>query len=128
MNDRNKIIAGLTIFVALFTFPIWSKLGRTAPAPEPVLAAEAKAAGECILPKTAMKKDHMQLLDGWRNSVVRDGYRVYTNDKGKTYEMSLSNTCLECHTNKAEFCDACHNYASVKPYCWDCHIDPKEKK
>ena len=27
--------------------------------------------------------------------------------------MSLSNTCLDCHSNKAEFCDRCHNYASV---------------
>jgi hypothetical protein len=43
--------------------------------------------------------------------------------------MSLSNTCLDCHSNKAEFCDRCHNYASVSPYCWDCHIDnPKENK
>ena len=29
--------------------------------------------------------------------------------------MSLSNTCLDCHSNKAEFCDNCHTYASVKP-------------
>jgi hypothetical protein len=42
--------------------------------------------------------------------------------------MSLQNTCMQCHPNKAEFCDRCHNYASVKPYCWDCHVEPKEKK
>ncbi|MGD8893899.1 MAG: menaquinol oxidoreductase, partial [Desulfobacterales bacterium] len=38
------------------------------------------------------------------------------------------NTCLDCHEEKAEFCDKCHNYASVSPYCWECHIDPKETK
>jgi hypothetical protein len=40
--------------------------------------------------------------------------------------MSLTGTCLTgCHTNKAEFCDRCHNYAAVSVYCWDCHVDPK---
>ena len=54
---------------------------------------------------------------------------MYTNRKGKTYNMSLSNTCMDCHDNKAEFCDRCHDYASVRPYCWDCHIEnPKEKE
>ena len=40
--------------------------------------------------------------------------------------MSLTEHLPEaCHANKAEFCDRCHNYAAVKPYCWDCHIDTK---
>jgi hypothetical protein len=74
-----------------------------------------------------MRAEHMQLLDLWRESVVRQADRVYTNPKGKQFVMSLSNTCLDCHSNKADFCDKCHNYASVRPYCWDCHIDkPKE--
>jgi hypothetical protein len=74
-----------------------------------------------------MRADHMQLLDLWRHSVVREGKRIYVNPDGKEYNMSLSNTCLDCHSNKAEFCDRCHNYASVRPYCWDCHIEnPKE--
>ena len=34
--------------------------------------------------------------------------------------------CMKCHTNKEKFCDECHTYAAVKPYCWDCHIQPKE--
>ena len=38
--------------------------------------------------------------------------------------MSLTNTCLGCHSNKAQFCDQCHNYLEVTPYCWDCHVDP----
>jgi hypothetical protein len=39
----------------------------------------------------------------------------------------LQNTCLNCHNNKSKFCDQCHNYAEVTPYCWECHIEPKEK-
>ena len=42
--------------------------------------------------------------------------------------MSLSQSCLGCHSNKEQFCDACHNYAGVKPNCWSCHIVPKEAK
>jgi hypothetical protein len=43
--------------------------------------------------------------------------------------MSLSNTCLDCHSNYTEFCERCHQYASIEPYCWDCHINnPKENK
>jgi hypothetical protein len=74
-----------------------------------------------------MKTEHMLVLDIWRDTVVRSAKRVYVNESGKEFEMSLTNTCLDCHTEKAEFCDKCHNYASVTPYCWDCHIDPKEK-
>jgi hypothetical protein len=75
-----------------------------------------------------MKAEHMQLLDVWREAVVRRGERTYVSPDGKEYDMSLSNTCLDCHANKTEFCDRCHNYASVQPYCWDCHIDDKLKE
>ena len=73
-----------------------------------------------------MKSEHMRILDLWRNEVVRHANRVYVADDGKEYMMSLSNTCLDCHYNKAEFCDSCHNYTAVNPYCWECHIeDPR---
>jgi len=35
---------------------------------------------------------------------------------------------MKCHSNKKEFCDKCHNYMAVVPYCWSCHIAPKEEK
>jgi len=76
-----------------------------------------------------MRTEHMQMLNDWRNMVVRDGTRLYIGSDGRKFEMSLSNTCLQCHSNKTEFCDRCHNYAAVTPYCWDCHIaNPKEIK
>jgi hypothetical protein len=75
-----------------------------------------------------MKREHMQLLNDWRDRVVRDGDTIYTNAEGKTFTISLQNTCMKCHSNKSKFCDECHNYAAVKPYCWDCHIAPKEKQ
>jgi hypothetical protein len=129
MSDRKLIIAGIVIFFALFTFPLWFNLGKAAPAPELVLTEKAKAAKDCVMPTEYMRGNHMQVLDLWRHQVVRNGERIFVNADGKEYTMSLSNSCLDCHSNKADFCDKCHNYASVTPYCWDCHIDnPKGEK
>jgi cytochrome c len=130
MSDKKWITAGLAVFFAVALFPLWYNFGKAAPAPEPVLTAKAKAAGNCVLPKEEMKAGHMKVLDAWRDAVVRKGERMYTSTNGKTFNMSLSSgeaSCIGCHTNKAEFCDRCHNYASVRPYCWDCHNEPKEK-
>ena len=126
MYDKGKVGAGIVIFLFLITFPFWYNLGKAAPAPEIKLSAKAQAAQACVESKAYMKTEHMQLLNVWRDEVVRSAKRTYVNSSGKQFEMSLSNTCLDCHVEKAEFCDKCHNYASVTPYCWDCHIDPKE--
>jgi hypothetical protein len=123
MKDKNKILAGLVIFIALITFPFWFNMGKAAPAPELELTAKAKAAKTCVMPTDYMTAEHMQLLDVWRHQVVRNGERAFVNAEGKLFNMSLSNTCLDCHSNKVDFCDRCHDYASVRPYCWDCHID-----
>lgn len=131
MDDKNKIIFGLIVFIAIVTFPFWYNLGKASSAPEPKLSEKAKAAKECLKPKADMKQEHMQILDLWRDTVVRDANRVYKSGSGKTFRMSLSSgeeSCMGCHENKAEFCDKCHNYALVDPYCWDCHIAPEEKK
>lgn len=126
MYDQGKVFAGLAIFVVLLSFPFWYNLGKAAPAPVLKLSDKAKAAKECVESKAYMTANHMQLLSQWRDTVVRNAQRVYVNSSGKKFEISLSNTCLDCHSEKAEFCDKCHNYVGVTPYCWDCHVDPKE--
>jgi len=132
MSDKKYILAGLAVVAVLITIPFWINVINVGAVPEshePVLTEKAKAAKTCVLPKDEMVSDHMQLLDVWRDTVVRTGERIYVSAEGKEFNMSLSNTCLDCHSNKAEFCDRCHNYASADPYCWDCHIDnPKEKE
>lgn len=131
MKDKNTIVIGLIIFLAIITSPFWYNMGKATSAPEPKLSDKAKAAKVCVESKEYMKANHMQILDVWRNEVVRKGNKIYTNSMGKEYNISLSSgeeSCLGCHGDKAEFCDKCHTYASVEPYCWDCHIDPKEKK
>ena len=128
MKDKKLIVSGVIVFLIIATFPFWYNRGKAAPMPEIVLTPKAKAAKVCVRSTEYMRAEHMQLLDKWRESVVREGDRVYVSPSGKQYNMSLSNTCLDCHSNKAQFCDRCHDYASVRPYCWDCHLDnPKEK-
>ncbi|MCF8024706.1 MAG: sulfate reduction electron transfer complex DsrMKJOP subunit DsrJ [Desulfobacteraceae bacterium] len=132
MNDKNKIITGLVIFFLVALFPFWFNLifgaSDAAKGPDPVLTDKAKEAETCVADTQFMRTEHMQLLDQWRDTVVRDGQRIYVVENGNKYEASLSNTCMDCHSNKADFCDKCHNYASVTPYCWDCHTYPEETK
>jgi hypothetical protein len=99
--------------VGLFTFPFWYNMGKAAPAPEVELTEKAKAAKVCVMSTAYMKAEHMQLLDVWRHGGAqrRTGVRQ---PRRQEFNMSLSNTCLDCHSNKAEFCDRCHNYASVE--------------
>lgn len=126
-NSRN-IIIGLIIFVGIFTFPFVLGAGKVKPAPEVSLDTpkiNELSLKECILDAEEMRSTHMQLLADWKVAVVRDGNRVYVTDDGREYNMSLQNTCMECHSNKEDFCDACHTYAEVDPNCWDCHVAPE---
>ncbi|MFQ6122474.1 MAG: sulfate reduction electron transfer complex DsrMKJOP subunit DsrJ [Dehalococcoidales bacterium] len=126
MYDADKIMTGLIIFLGLITIPVWYIMasGKATYVPEPEIVTEEK---QCIEATQYMRDKHMDLLDDWRKSVVREGIRTYVASDGREYNMSLSGTCMECHSNKAEFCDQCHDYAAVKPDCWDCHNPPEEK-
>ena len=127
MNDRGRIIAGLIVFLCLITFPVWYNVvgGKSAYKPELKIISKEK---QCVESTKYMRSQHMQLLNDWRNSVVREGNRTYVALDGKKYNMSLSNTCMNCHSNKADFCDKCHNYLGVTPTCWKCHIAPEKNK
>lgn len=124
MRDRSLIFGGLVLFLGLITFPVWYNLAAgTAPkAPDLKLPVREK---NCVEPAETMRTSHMELLMNWREDVVRRGLRNFTAFDGRTYTMALTQTCMKCHASKEEFCDRCHNYAGVKPYCWNCHIDPK---
>ncbi len=109
-----KIIAGLAVFTGLATGPVW--YGRKTAPPE-----LAKAQGQCVEPVAFMRAQHMQLLDRWRNAVVRNGEPVYVASDGRHHDMSLTGTCLKCHGEAEQFCNRCHEYAGVEAFCWDCH-------
>ncbi len=102
--------------------------GETAYKLEPKIVTPEK---QCVESREYMRAKHMDLLQVWKESVVREGKRMYVATDGKEYEMSLIRTCMECHRNKAEFCDQCHSYVRTKYVkaeldCWDCH-SPRER-
>jgi hypothetical protein len=73
-----------------------------------------------------MRASHMKLLVEWRDLAVRQGVRNVAID-GRTWKVSLTATCLDCHDDKAKFCDRCHEYAAVSPGCWSCHVVPEKQ-
>ena len=136
MKNAGKIVIGVVLgFAVFFGFPFYYNIGKANVAPQlkydtPAILQWEKEHGkkECVEPKVFMQQEHMQLLNKWRDSVVRNGDRIYLNSQGKSFPISLQNTCLNCHSNKTKFCDKCHTYLGVKPYCFSCHIVPKEKE
>ncbi len=124
MHDGGKILIGLLVFLAFVTFPVWYNAVGGKPEHRPQLE-KAVGATACVEGTAYMRTSHMDLLNDWRDEVVRTGTRVYVAADGARHEMSLSKNCLSCHASKSRFCDQCHDHMGVKPYCWDCHLVPK---
>jgi hypothetical protein len=122
MYGKGRIIPGIIIFLGLMTFPVWYNAGnaRNLPKPEKPIGYR-----ECVEPTQYMRTTHMKVLDHWRDDILREGgARAGTTASGQPYVRSLQNGCMKCHADKKKFCDECHNYTAVKPYCWDCHTHP----
>ena len=129
LHDHGKILAGIVVFLIATTLPFWYGRGKAVSPPDlrldtPVI--QQLQDKRCVEATPFMRSNHMKLLNTWRDSVVREGNRSYRATDGKVYHASLTGTCLECHSNKGQFCDRCHDYAGSKPACWNCHIIPEE--
>lgn len=126
MRDMPVIVIGLVIVLVILTVPFWYALasGQADAPPEVQLPAGQT---QCVEDLAYMKAHHMDLLDEWRDAVVRKGEKTYVSKAyGDHYEMSLTKTCLKCHESRQTFCYQCHSYANVHPYCWDCHLETNE--
>ncbi|MBE0583635.1 MAG: sulfate reduction electron transfer complex DsrMKJOP subunit DsrJ [Desulfofustis sp.] len=124
MYNKGFIISGLIIFVLLVTFPVWFNGLDAGPLPKPELPPGGEK--QCVAPAAEMRDTHMQLLNVWRDDVLRTADRVPVTVAGKQYRKGLQTACMQCHSNKEKFCDSCHNYVAVQPTCWDCHLTPVE--
>ncbi len=124
MSDRVKALAGLGFVLVLVAFPTWQTLGAAGDAGRPELELPENET-QCIEETEYMSARHMELLNEWRNAVVREGETEYTSTAGETYTISLTGTCMDCHDNRETFCTRCHDYANVAPRCWNCHIEPE---
>ena len=126
MYDMGKILPGIAVFVLLFTSPLLYNAATGKAAAAPTLPKPSGT--QCVESVEYMRSSHMELLESWRDKVVREGSRTYVASDGKQYDISLVGTCMSCHTNKDEFCGTCHSYAGVDPNCWTCHVAPEVVK
>ena len=129
MNDKPRILLGLVVVLAGLTFPLWYSPATGRSAGPPALELPA-GRSRCVEDAPYMRAHHMDLLSRWRDSAAREGNKTYVSKRfGESHEMSLTKTCLGCHTKRRAFCDQCHTYANVARNltCWDCHVEPKEK-
>jgi hypothetical protein len=122
MFDRGKVVLGIVIFLVVVLFPVWYGLA-SGPGEVPKMGDVKQQTGaeRCVRDLEWMRAEHMTLLDEWRDKVVREGLRDDPENPEGRREMSLTRTCLGCHTNYDNFCAKCHDYVGVEPYCWDCH-------
>lgn len=132
MYDGAKVIVGLIVLFAFVTFPFFYNGGKAAKVPEPKIDTPAikklpEIERKCVESTKYMRENHMKLLEDMRDWVVREAGRDYISIGGKKYTASLQNTCLECHSNYDKFCDECHKYMGIKPYCWGCHLEKPEE-
>jgi len=129
MYDTGKVIGGLVVFLILATSPLIFNAMSSTSAEPPELVPPPNGTQQCVMPTEWMRSSHMNLLDQWREDAVRRGDRDFVIEAtGETVTKSLTLTCMDCHSNKSEFCDRCHDYLEVAPYCWDCHVAPVEGK
>jgi len=124
MYSLGKILVGLGVFAGLVSAPAWYGLASGSKGTPPELE-KSKEGKDCIEPAAYMRAKHMELLDEWRDAVVRRAEHVYVASDGQHHDMSLTGTCLRCHSDPAKFCNKCHEYAGVDVFCWDCHQEKK---
>jgi len=99
--------------------------GMSGRVPVPVLNINTDKGDKCVEPKEVMLRDHMKLVLHQRDRTMHDGIR--------TTQHSLKN-CVNCHADpktgsvlgKDGFCESCHQYASVKLDCFECHSAKRE--
>ena len=116
--DLKKFILIAVVFAGALSFPFWGSLI----AKEELRVPDTSKAGEaCVEDRAFMRKGHMALLHQWRDEVVRENKRIYTNSHRNEFNKSQSKTCLGCHQSNEQFCESCHQSAGVKTYCFDCH-------
>lgn len=124
MYNKRLVVPGLIIFVLFVTFPFWYNGLSAGPVPKPELPPGGEK--QCVAPVSEMRAKHMKLLNEWRDDVLRNGNRETITVDGKEFSKGLQLACMRCHSNKEKFCDSCHDYAAVKPDCWNCHLTPGE--
>lgn len=102
-----------TVFAVVILLPVAFSVLRPlwAAEPEPFLEAADPQWQSCVRDVEYMRYHHMDLLKEVRSDVIRAGLKGGITLAG----------CGDCHHNRDQFCDKCHQAASVSLDCWACH-------
>jgi len=105
------VVAGMVIL-----FPFVHSVGRFAWAsisssPKPFLQVAADPSQRCVRDPIWMRQNHRIFLRELRDRTVRERIRS---------EITLR-SCSQCHKDKTQFCDKCHDAVNLRPDCFDCH-------
>ncbi|MDD3731637.1 MAG: cytochrome C, partial [candidate division Zixibacteria bacterium] len=76
MYDSGKVITGIIVFLIIITFPVWYNVARGKANYVPELEYPVDT-GRCVADSAYIRAYHMDLLNTWRDQVVREGIRVY---------------------------------------------------
>jgi len=108
------VVAGIVI---LFPFAysigsfVWASIFS---APKAFLQVATGPSQRCVRDASWMRQNHRVFLRELRDKTVREGIRN---------EVTLR-SCGQCHKDKTQFCDKCHNSVNLRPDCFDCHSYP----
>jgi hypothetical protein len=119
LNRENRGVAA-TVLVIIILLPLGASLvgfvfrgGRDIPE---VFLEKADPRWEaCVRETEYMRFYHMDFLKEIREDVVRSGVKGGVTLAG----------CGDCHRNRDQFCDRCHQAASVNLDCFGCHFYPE---
>ena len=116
--------SGLRLILIAFAAVLFTSTVAQA-ASDGLLPFIAKGQGDkCVEDTDFMRRNHMNLLKHQRDDTMHRGIR--------TQKHALKE-CIACHAVNGEdgkpvsvadpqhFCRSCHEYAAVKPDCFQCH-------
>lgn len=80
----------------------------------------------CIEDTAYMRFQHMDLLLDLRDEVVREGSHMQVVVDGQVRQVTLDG-CWDCHTDRTQFCNRCHDSVNLNLNCFKCHHDPSSE-
>lgn len=115
ITEKNRATWATVFAVLIFLPVVLSILGlvfsRSAEAETVFLEAPDPRWENCVRDVEYMRFRHMDLLKEVRAEVIRQGLKGGITLAG----------CGDCHHNRDQFCDKCHQKASVTLDCFGCH-------
>ena len=114
-------ILAVAVFLLATALAPDTRAADRVPLPALVKAHKGEA---CVEPLPVIRRDHMKFLMHQRDDTVHEGIR------GARHSLV---GCIDCHAARddagqwvridapGQFCASCHEYASVKIDCFECH-------